>query len=72
MSSRASLEHTICAEIDGFGVAFSHDAFSNGLLVEVGDWAPEPLLPHALNASTASTATMPHAAIDLVRTTERY
>jgi len=42
------------------------------LLVEVGDWAPEPLLPHALNASTASTATMPQPAIDLVRTTERY
>jgi hypothetical protein len=69
MSSRASLEHTICAEIDGLGVAFSHDAFSNGLVVEVGDWAPEPLLPHALRASTA---TIPQPAIDLVRTTERY
>jgi hypothetical protein len=63
------LEHTICAEIDGLGVAFSHDAFSNGLVVEVGDSAPVPLLPHALKASTA---TIPQLAIDLVRTTERY
>jgi hypothetical protein len=68
MSSRASLEHTICAEIDGFGLAFSHDAFY-GLVPEVGDWAPEPLPPHALRASTA---TIPQPAIDLVRTTERY
>ena len=69
MSLRASSEHTIFAEMDGSGAALSHDAFSNGLLVEVGDWAPEPLLPHALKASTA---TIPQPTIDLVRTTERY
>ena len=69
MSSRASSEHTIFAEIDGLGPAFSHFAFSNtGALVE-GGCAVEPLLPHALSASTA---TSPHPAIDRLRTTERY
>jgi hypothetical protein len=69
MSSRASWEHTIFAEMEGVDWARSHDAFSNGLVVDVGDWAPELLLPHALKARRA---TIPHAAIDRVRTTERY
>ena len=66
MSSRASLEHTIFAEIDGFGRAFSQLAFSNGFVVDVGEPALEPLLPHAASVSAATNA---QPAIEILRTT---
>src|SRR5438445_358792 len=62
MSPRASFEQTIWAEVDGFGPALSHDAFSNtlGEVVDDGDLAVEPP-PHAPSADTVTSANAPIA-----------
>ena len=77
MSSRASVEQTIFAEIDGFGPALSHDAFEN---CSRSSWSDGDAAPSsrccrtrraqsATRARTATTRTLAHRlnATDRVR-----